>query len=101
MESITICTGCFENEDALIKHILDVKEGTKRLGFNGRINYIGSQLRNYDKIYKLYQQIPNFGLYLTIEKFTERDKFMRKEKAELTLDKCKELLEYTSSLGIT
>lgn len=101
IENITVCTGCFENEDALIKHLLDIKEGTGRLNFNGSINYIGSQLRDYDKIYKLHQQIPDFGMYLTVEKFLDRDKFMRKEKADLTLDKCKKLLEYTSSIGIT
>ena len=69
--------------------------------FNGSINYIGSQLRDYDKIKMLSNEIDDFGLYLTIEKFLDREKFMRPEKASLTIDKAKELLEYCSSLGLT
>ena len=62
--------------------------------FNGSINYIGSQLRDYDKIKMLSNEIDDFGLYLTIEKFLDREKFMRPEKASLTIDKAKELLGY-------
>ena len=101
IEDVTICTGCFKNEDALIDHLLLVDESFKELSFKGRINYIGSQLRDYEKITTLHKEIPNFGLFLTIEKFLEREKFMRPEKASLTIDKAKELLSYTKSLGIT
>lgn len=101
IESITICTGCFKDEDELIKHLLLVNNACKEMGFIGRINYIGSQLRDYAKIKKLANEIKNFGIYLTIEKFLDREKYMKKEKASLTLPKAKELLEYCSSIGIT
>lgn len=101
IENITVCTGCFKNEDALVKHLLDLRRGVDSLGFNGSINYIGSQLRDYDKIRMIRDEIGNFGIYLTIEKFLEREKFMKKEKASLTLEKAKELLSYSSSIGVT
>lgn len=101
IENITVCTGCFENEDALVKHLLDLRKGTENLDFNGSINYIGSQLRDYDKIKLLKDTIGDFGIYLTIEKFLDREKFMKREKASLTLEKARDLLEYSSSIGVT
>ena len=73
IENITVCTGCFSNEDALVKHLLELRKGTGNLGFNGSINYIGSQLRDYDKIKLLKDSIGDFGIYLTIEKFLEKE----------------------------
>ncbi len=101
LESVTICTGCFPLEDDLIKHLYTVNEAFIKMGYKGSLNYIGSQLTSYDKIKEISQNINDFGMYLTIEKFLDRDKFMRPEKASLTLDKAKDLLEYASSLGIT
>ncbi len=101
IENVTICTGCFQNEDKLIEHLLMVNEAFLEMGFDGSLNYIGSQLRTFDKIKELSSTINNFGLYLTLEKFLDREKFMKPEKASLTLKKAKELLEYSSSLNIT
>ena len=101
IEDVTLCTGCFENEDALIDHLLKINTAFIEMGFKGRINYIGSQLRDYNKIYALNKEIPDFGLYLTVEKFLDREKYMRKEKSDLTLKDAHELLNYTSSIGIT
>ena len=101
IEDVTICTGCFRNEDELINHLLLVNESFKELSFDGNINYIGSQLRDYNKINNLHKEIDKFSLFLTIEKFLDREKFMRPEKASLNLVKAKELLNYTKSIGIT
>ena len=101
IENVTLVTGCFKDEDALYDHIMLVNDSFKELGFNGSINYIGSQLRDYGKIAELKKEVGDFGIYLTIEKFLEREKFMKKEKASLTLPKAKDLLEYCSSIGVT
>lgn len=101
IEDITICTGCFENENALINHLLLVNAAFKEMGFKGRINYIGSQLRDYHKIKEVSEVIGNFGIYLTVEKFLDRDKYMRPEKASLTLEEASDLLTYCSTIGIT
>lgn len=101
IKDVTVCTGCFNTEDDLIKHLLLLNESFKEMEFNGQINYIGSQLRDYNKIKKLYDELGSFGLYLTIEKFIDREKFMRPEKASLTMTKAKDLLEYVKSIGAT
>ena len=101
IKDVTICTGCFKTEDDLVKHLLLVNEAFKDLSFDGRINYIGSQLRDHDKIELINREIKRFSLFLTIEKFLDREKFMRPEKASLTIPKAKDLLDYTKSLGIT
>lgn len=101
IEDITLCTGCFSTEDKLISHLLLLNETFKEMDFNGRLNYIGFQLRNKDKIYELSKEIPNFGMYLTVEKFLDREYFMKSEKANISMDEIKDLLEYTNSLGIT
>ena len=101
LEDVTICTGCFDSENQLVNHILLVNEAFKEMDFSGRINYIGSQLRDYEKIKKVYHELGDFGLYLTIEKFLDREKYMRPEKANLTLDMANDLLKYTSNIGIS
>lgn len=101
IENVTICTGCFESEDRLIEHLLLINDTFQSMGFSGSINYIGSQLRDFDKIKMLSKAINNFGIYLTLEKFLDREKFMRPEKASLSIQDAKELLGYCSSLGIT
>ena len=101
IEDVTICTGCFNNEDDLIKHLLLINEAFKDMSFNGRLNYIGSQLRDYKKIKMVKNEIKDFGIYLSIEKFLNRHEFMRTEKASLSIEEAKDLLEYSSSLGIT
>lgn len=101
IENVTICTGCFSSEQALFNHLMLVNDSFKEMGFNGSLNYIGSQLRDYGKIKELKESVGDFGIYLTIEKFLDREKFMRPEKASLTLDKAAALLEYCSSIGVT
>ena len=101
IDSVTICTGCFKNEDKLVEHLLLINDAFKNLKFNGSINYIGSQLRDYNKIKMLKQKIPKFGIYLSLEKFLDREKFMRPEKSSLTIEEAHELLSYCKSLNIS
>lgn len=101
IDSVTICTGCFKNEDKLVEHLLLINDAFKSLKFNGSINYIGSQLRDYNKIKMLKQKIPKFGIYLSLEKFLDREKFMRPEKSSLTIEEAHELLSYCKSLNIS
>lgn len=101
IENVTVCTGCFPTEEDTVNHLLMLNEALKEIGFSGSINYIGSQLRSKEQIQKLSSKIDDFGIYLTIEKFLDREKFMRPEKASLSIEDAKRLLEYCSSLGIT
>ena len=99
---ITVCTGCFASENELVEHLILLKKTLKEnFGFNGKINYIGSQLRSPEKLKKIQEEIGDFSLYITTEKFTGREDIMRPEKASLTFDNTIKLLNTAKSLGFT
>lgn len=98
IENITVCTGCFENEEKLFEHLMLLNETFNNMNFKGTLGYIGSQLRNFEKITKLKEETNHFAMLLSIEKFIDRDKYMKKEKASLTLKQAKEILSYCSFL---
>lgn len=93
MVGITLCTGCFPDEEQLMKHLFMVNDSFRKYGFSKRIKYIGSQLRS-DRIMKEIQDtIPQFAISVTAECFSNRMSLMRKEKAELDLPNIKDLLD--------
>lgn len=89
---ITICTGCFDSEDSLVKHILMVHDVFRKYGFTKRIRYIGSQLRSEEAMKQIERSIPYFSLSLTVECFSRRKDIMRKEKAELDMARIIDIL---------
>lgn len=102
MYQITVCTGCFPSEDDLVEHLILLKKTLKQnFNFNGKINYIGSQLRSPEKLERIKEEIGDFSLYVTTEKFTGRERIMRPEKASLTFDSTIKLLDTAVSLGFT
>ena len=98
---ITVCTGCFKSETDLVSHLILLKNTLKQFNFTGKINYIGSQLRSFEQLERIKKEIGDFSLYITTERFTEREKFMRSEKASLNLDETIKLLDKAISLGFT
>lgn len=99
MENITVCTGCFPSEDELVDHLLILNSSLKRLKFNGKITYIGSQLRSYEKLDIIKKNIESFSLFITTEKFIDREQIMRKEKASLNIQDSLKLADYARNLG--
>lgn len=98
---ITVCTGCFKCENDLVDHLILLNNTLKELKFNGMINYIGSQLRSPSQLERIKKEIGKFSLYITTEKFVEREKIMRPEKASLTIEKSFDLADTARSLGFT
>lgn len=98
IENITICTGCFDNENMLFEHLMLLNETFNNMNFKGTLGYIGSQLRDINKIKKIIEETNNFAMLLSIEKFTKRDQYMKKEKASLSLEQAKEILSYCKAL---
>lgn len=98
VNAIGIVTGCFMDENSLVKHIKMVRSVFSERGFKGEIQYVGSQLKNESSIVELVKDGP-FSLFLTIEMFSNRDELMKKQKSSLTLDRARELLGYTKSIG--
>jgi hypothetical protein len=98
VKAIGIVTGCFMDENSLVKHIKMVRSVFSERGFKGEIQYVGSQLKNESSITELVKD-GLFSLFLTVEMFSNRDELMKKQKSSLTLDRARELLGYTKSVG--
>lgn len=96
---VTICTGCFQNEDDLVSHIIMIYNTFKEYGFKKRIRYIGSQIRSEMAMLKIEENIPDFSLSITVECFTQRDLRMRKEKGGLDILTIKDVLSRAQRHG--
>lgn len=96
---VTICTGCFKDEMSLVKHILSIYKIFGKFGFSKKIRYIGSQIQSERAMSIIEKEIPNFSLSLTVECFNNRELRMRKEKAELTMEKIEDILSRSLAHG--
>lgn len=98
---VTVCTGCFKDENALVEHLIMLKNALGKLGFNKRIRYIGSQLRSEEALQKIKDNIEHFSLSLTLECFERRDEMMKRVKASLDLEKIKSILSKAKEMGFS
>lgn len=96
---VTVCTGCFPEEDKLVDHLKMVRDTLKKYNFDKKIRYIGSQIRSAETLERVQREIAPFSLSLTTECFSNRDKLMRNEKASLDINKSIELLDKARELG--
>lgn len=99
LERITICTGCFKNEQETLDHILMVYDVVTSLAFPGIIHYIGSQIQTPDAFKKIRETIRYFMYTFTIECFSKRRHILRPSKAEITLNKYKSLMRLALKNG--
>lgn len=99
LESIGIVTGCFPDENKLVKNLLMIRQVFAENGFTGELQYIGSQLRTPEKIKEVAAAGP-LALYLTVETFQRRQQLMKKTKSSIDLDGGRKLLATAKSLGV-
>lgn len=99
VEGITVCTGCFSTEKEVVDHLKFLKNALSYFKFNKKLKYIGSQIRSDEALEEIASSIGDFGLFITTEKFSEREKFMRADKASLNLEKTIDLIERSTKLG--
>ena len=98
LESIALVTGCFPTEKALIDHLFLLRSVFAEFGFAGELSYVGSQLRDQTAIREIIAG-GRFSYYLTIEAFERREQLMRRNKASLSVEKGREILNLAKSLG--
>ena len=99
LKSIGVVTGCFPDETKLVDHLVMIREVFSEFGFNGELQYIGSQIRTEESLKKL-SEMGKFAIYLTVEAFQNREKLMKRTKASLTLESGRELLKLAKTYGI-
>ncbi|RKX91118.1 MAG: hypothetical protein DRP84_12105 [Spirochaetes bacterium] len=111
IDKITFVTGMYRNEDEVISSLIKVIELAKDKGFNGRLLYIGSQIKTAHQINKLLGVLGNtpFKYAYTLETFTSRERMHNKKNTPLeyilsTLDSIKRMgvmeLEYSYMPGL-
>lgn len=98
---ITVCTGCFSNEEMLVEHLKMVKEVLAEYGFDKKLGYIGSQIRREESLEKIKNTIGQFSLTITTECFSNRDTLMRNEKSSLDIEQTIKLLDKAKELGFS
>lgn len=98
VDSIGIVTGCFPSEKRIVDHIKLVRRVFSQVGFNGEIQYIGSQIKSQKAIAELVEDGP-FAVYLTLEVFSNRENLMKTQKSSLGLIEARSLLKNAKSLG--
>jgi hypothetical protein len=99
LESIGVVTGCFRSEEEAFGHLLLVRGVFGNHGFRGEINYLGSQITSPWAIDALARD-GRYGLYLTVECFDRRERFLRPSKAAVSLDRGRNILHYAKSQGL-
>ncbi len=92
LERITVCTGCFNSESKAVDHMILVSETAKKMGFDGVIHYIGSEIKTTEAMQRIKENIKTFMITFTVECFTNRYLILRGTKASLTLDVYKKLM---------
>lgn len=93
----TICTGCFEDEEEAVSHVLLVNDALESIGFSGTLRYIGSEIVSPEALDVVDKKVDDFALSLTTEVFTRRHEILRPHKASLSLEKTKDVLDEASA----
>lgn len=101
LKRLTICTGCFKDEGAILEHIISVFDVLQKIGFQGVIHYIGSQLTMDSSLDKIKDLIPNFMHTFTIECFSNREKILKKMKANISITNYAKMMDNSLRRGFT
>ncbi|ERJ92325.1 hypothetical protein [Treponema lecithinolyticum] len=99
IDYVTIVTGCFPNEEAVVSHLMQLHKALESLNFSGTIGYLGFQLQSYNALSSLMKIIPSFDYIFTLECFERRDLLLRSNK-NVPIDKVKNILKMAHSLGV-
>ncbi|WP_418153421.1 hypothetical protein [Actinoalloteichus caeruleus] len=100
VEVVTESTGCYQLEEAAVKHLLDLRRVLTAMGLGPHIGFLTSVVRSDDAFRTLAEQVAPFTLWLTIECFTRRDLLLKDTKADLTPQQMPDLLARTRSAGL-
>ncbi len=101
LHQVAVVTGCFNSEDAVLRHMLQVQDVFSKFGFGGELLYFGSQVRSEAAFKRLKDGVPNPVVILSIECFSRRESLLNTVKASLTLDESRSVLSRALGSGIS
>ena len=99
LEIITVCTGCFLRENLAVDHLIMVKKAASENGFIGKIQILTSVIRSREAMKTIKERLGDFKLTLTVECFTNREKILKKSKADLSFQETKVILKNSKEIG--
>lgn len=105
LAEIAICTGCFGSEGETVAHVREVVDHASRLGFQGRLFYMGYEINSPKTVGNLLAEIEQKGLIglkivFTVETFQNRSRLMRGGKGAATVQHIVTTLKALSSLPL-
>ncbi|WP_286265363.1 radical SAM protein [Brooklawnia propionicigenes] len=98
LQQISIVTGCYGSEAHLVNFLLSLRDEASKLGFDGRIFYLGSALSDPVAIKRLGESGP-FGYCISLECFDRRT-ILHRTKAALSLEAIKETMSTSMDAGM-
>ncbi len=99
IKNLGVVTGCFNDEEDVLNHLLMLGRVLARYNFVGEIEYIGSQITSEKSLDLLADNGPS-SLYLTVECFERREHMMKPIKSAVTLENGRRILGKAKDKGI-
>lgn len=100
VDVVTESTGCYQLEEAAVKHFIDLRRVLTDMGLSPRIGFLTSVVRTDEAMHTLADRVGDFTLWLTIECFTRRDLLLKDTKADLTPEQMPDLLARARAAGL-
>lgn len=99
LEQVAVVTGCFGGEKKTLDHLIMVRKVFKDYGYEGELFYFGSEIRSDDALMKLKREAEPFAICISMECFTNRERWLRDIKRDLTINEIKRILKTSLDLG--
>ncbi|MEM5766083.1 MAG: hypothetical protein QW423_00340 [Candidatus Aenigmatarchaeota archaeon] len=96
---VGICTGCFENEEKTLEHILLVRKVMRKFKFDKELIYIGSQITSRSSLDIIKENATPFSLSLALECFMRRKELLKSIKSKITLRMGRKILKESIERG--
>lgn len=100
VEFVTASTGCYQVEDAAVRHFVDLRRVLTGMGLSPHLGLLTSVLRSDAALRTLAEHVAPFTLWLTIECFTRRELLLKDSKADLTPPQMPDLLARARAAGL-
>jgi len=100
VDTVTVCTGCFQYENLALQHLRQVRQATSAHGCRGNIHFLTSVLTTEAGL-DAAAAIGPFHLTMTAECFGRRDLILKASKARLTPASMIDVLGSAKNRGIT
>lgn len=100
LREVTVSTGCFQEEDMAVAHLVILRTVLSDYNVRARIGFLTSVIRSDAAFAQLAETVSPFILRLTAECFTRRDLLLKASKARLQHQQMPGLLRRARRAGL-